>query len=184
MKQFGGGAGLLAVAAFALACQPADTGGTAATGEPAAVAAPHVASATPEEAGKYLVLVGGCNDCHTPGWMGKGGQVEEAVWLTGVPVGWRGPWGTTYASNLRLVAQGMTEAAWVARLQAGAGRPPMPWMNAKHLDEGDMRAIYRYIRSLGPAGDPMPDALPPDVEPSTPWMLMVPQGGTAPAAGG
>ncbi|MFO7588648.1 MAG: cytochrome C [Gemmatimonadota bacterium] len=183
MKRPGGGVGLAAVAGLALACQPVDAGGTAATGEPAAVAAPHVVAATPEEAGEYLVLVSGCNDCHTPGWMQNGGQVEESGWLTGVPVGWRGPWGTTYAANLRLTAQNLTEDAWVERLRAGAGRPPMPWMNAKHFDEGDMRALYRFIRSLGPAGEPMPDAVPPDVEPSTPYMLMVPQGGGASGAG-
>ena len=45
--------------------------------------------------GKYLVQIAGCNDCHTPGFMQKGFDVPESDWLVGVPVGWRGPWGTT-----------------------------------------------------------------------------------------
>ena len=34
--------------------------------------------------GSYLVnAIGGCNDCHTPGYGMKNGQVPEALWLTG-----------------------------------------------------------------------------------------------------
>src|SRR4030095_10119235 len=58
--------------------------------------------------GKYLVQIAGCNDCHTPGYLETEGNVEEAKWLTGTALGWRGPWGTTYAPNLRLTAKDMT----------------------------------------------------------------------------
>ena len=47
----------------------------------------------------------GCNDCHTAGYMQKDGQVPETEWLTGDSMGWQGPWGTTYAANLRLLFQ-------------------------------------------------------------------------------
>ena len=46
--------------------------------------------------GRYLVQIGGCNDCHTPGYAMSGGKVPEKQWLTGDAVGWNGPWGTTY----------------------------------------------------------------------------------------
>lgn len=47
---------------------------------------------TPEERGKYLVLIGGCNDCHTPGFIESDGKgPAESEWLTGSPVGFRGP---------------------------------------------------------------------------------------------
>src|SRR5262245_23109438 len=62
-------------------------------------------SATDLERGRYLVKIAGCNDCHTPGYLLSAGQVPEALWLTGDSFGWRGPWGTTYATNLRLKMQ-------------------------------------------------------------------------------
>ena len=46
------------------------------------------------ERGKYLVVVTGCNDCHTAGYLFSQGDVPEEEWLTGNPVGWRGPWGS------------------------------------------------------------------------------------------
>src|SRR5688500_3841871 len=63
--------------------------------------------------GRYLVKIAGCNDCHTPNYPETAGAVPEKDWLTGVPVGFQGPWGTTYAANLRLVFAGMTEAQWM-----------------------------------------------------------------------
>ncbi|MGB5580368.1 MAG: hypothetical protein WBM68_07385, partial [Woeseia sp.] len=77
------------------------------------VAAPRVAAASDIDAGRYIVTIGGCNDCHTPKWDETGGNVAESDWLVGSPIGWRGPWGTTYASNLRLFVQDMNEDAFV-----------------------------------------------------------------------
>ncbi len=51
--------------------------------------------------GRYLVMMSGCNDCHTHGYMQLEAKVPESDWLTGESVGWYGPWGTTYAINLR-----------------------------------------------------------------------------------
>lgn len=42
----------------------------------------------------------------------KTGQGKKD-WLTGSPMGWRGPWGTTYAVNLRLSVESYTEDQWV-----------------------------------------------------------------------
>ena len=75
--------------------------------------------------GRYLVRISGCNDCHTPGYPESGGKTPEKLWLTGSPLGWRGPWGTTYASNLRLVMHNMTEAQWLKHARV-EWRPPMP----------------------------------------------------------
>ena len=52
-----------------------------------------VVASDPVEAGRYIVKIAACNDCHTPGFFEKGMEVPESEWLTGVPVGWRGPWG-------------------------------------------------------------------------------------------
>src|SRR5262245_19163636 len=64
------------------------------------------------ERGRYLVSIAGCNDCHTPGYAMSGGKVPEKQWLTGDQLGWQGPWGTTYPSNLRLYMQIVSEAEW------------------------------------------------------------------------
>jgi mono/diheme cytochrome c family protein len=127
------------------------------------------ASATDVKRGRYLVQIGGCNDCHTPGYPQANGKVDEKVWLTGSPLGWRGPWGTTYAANLRLGAQSMTETQWVKRARSQL-RPPMPWFNLRDMSEKDVRAIYRYLKSLGPAGTAAPDYVSPDKEPKPPFV--------------
>jgi len=120
--------------------------------------------------GRYLVQIGGCNDCHTPAYPLKGGKVPEAEWLTGDALGWHGPWGTTYATNLRLYFQDLTEDQWVKKAKALNARPPMPWFNVRDMTSGDLRAMYRYIRHLGPAGKPAPAYLPPDKTPPQPYV--------------
>jgi mono/diheme cytochrome c family protein len=127
------------------------------------------ASAADLKRGRYLVQIGGCNDCHTPGYPESTGKVDEKVWLTGTPLGWRGPWGTTYAANLRLSAQSMTETQWVKRARSQL-RPPMPWFNLRDMNDKDVRVIYRYLKSLGPAGAAAPDFVPPDKEPKPPFV--------------
>ncbi|MBT8099370.1 MAG: cytochrome C [Gammaproteobacteria bacterium] len=137
---------------------------------------PTVRATSDVDAGRYLMIVGACHDCHTDGWAETNGALPETDWLKGSAIGWRGPWGTTYASNLRLLAAGMTEDAWVTMLRTRNDRPPMPWMNVNRLSETDARAIYRYIRWLGVAGDRMPLATAPNVEPTTPYFLLEPVG--------
>jgi len=118
--------------------------------------------------GRYLIQIGGCNDCHTPNYPPSGGKVPEAQWLTGEVLGWSGPWGTTYATNLRLYMQDLTEEQWVKKAKTLQARPPMPWFNVRAMSSSDLRAIYRYVRYLGPAGQPAPAYLPPGQEPKGP----------------
>jgi mono/diheme cytochrome c family protein len=73
--------------------------------------------------GRYLVEIAGCNDCHTPGYAMSGGKVPESQWLTGDALG-----------------------------KTLETRPPMPWFNLRAMSNADLRATYRYIRHLGPAG--------------------------------
>ena len=134
----------------------------------AALAASIGSSNISPERGRYLVRVSGCNDCHTPDYAVNGGRVPEAQWLTGDPLGWRGPWGTTYPTNLRLYFAGLTEDEWVRRAQTLSARPPMPWFNVRAMTRDDLRSLYRYVRSLGPAGAPAPAYVPPGREPVGP----------------
>jgi mono/diheme cytochrome c family protein len=119
--------------------------------------------------GRYLAKIAGCNDCHTPAYMPLQGRVPEAQWLTGDPMGWRGPWGTTYSVNLRLYMQALTEDEWLRKAATLEARPPMPWYVFRQMTKDDLRAIYRFIRHLGPAGEPAPAYVPPDKEPKPPY---------------
>ena len=125
--------------------------------------------------GKYLVEIGGCNDCHSVGYAENGGQLAENDWLTGSPVGFRGPWGTTYASNLRLSVKNMNEDACVQMGLTLKGMPPMPWPSLNKMSEKDLRAIYQFISKLGPKGNPAPLLVGPDQEPKTPYIEFMPK---------
>jgi mono/diheme cytochrome c family protein len=145
------GSMLIAAGATASAATPPDTTG-----------------AQDMERGRYLVRITGCNDCHTPGFAESGGQVPEGQWLTGGTLGFRGPWGTTYASNLRLYFARLSEDQWVQTARTLNTRPPMPWFNVRALNEPDLRALYRYVRALQPAGAPAPPFVPAGREPPGP----------------
>lgn len=121
--------------------------------------------------GRYLVQIAGCNDCHTDGYMARNGEVPEAQWLTGSALGWNGPWGTTYASNLRLWMQGFSQAEWLQYARSVQSRPPMPWFGLREMSDADLVGIYAYIRKLGPAGQPAPAYLPPGEPPSPPFAV-------------
>lgn len=136
--------------------------------KPAVEAAPlQVIDTVVVERGRYLARTAGCNDCHTPGYAGSSGAVPESTWLVGDSVGWQGPWGTTYPINLRLFVQQLTPEQWliVARKPA---RPPMPWFALRDMTDEDLLALYHYVRSLGPAGEPAPSYLPPGQVAATP----------------
>jgi mono/diheme cytochrome c family protein len=138
----------------------------------------YVTAASRIDAGRYLVRIGGCNDCHTAGYVEQiamtGKEMPEADWLTGVDVGFSGPWGVSYPANLRLSLQNMTEAEFIAMSLAGEGRPPMPWPSLMAMSDSDLKAVYAYIRSLGPKGVAAPAALSPGVEPDRPHMSFEP----------
>jgi hypothetical protein len=125
--------------------------------------------------GRYLVGFGSCNDCHTPGWRDSDGKIPAAKWMTGSTFGYRGPWGTSYATNVRLDFQALSEDQWLFMVRTRGGHWPMVWHDLRMLDITDQRAIYRFIRSLGSRGTQVPAALPPSVEPSTPYMWVLPE---------
>lgn len=123
--------------------------------------------------GRYLVTITGCHDCHTPGHAQNGGHAPPNVWLTGSTVGFQGPWGVSYPANLRLTVQSLTEAQWLVFARSER-RPPMPWFNLRDMSDQDLKDIYRYIRSLGPAGTVAPAPVGPGGKASTPLIDFVP----------
>jgi mono/diheme cytochrome c family protein len=123
--------------------------------------------------GRYLVTIGGCNDCHTAGYPQKAGNVPERDWLEGDAVGFQGPWGTSYPANLRLLIARMNEAEWVAHARQER-LPPMPWFSLAKMTDSDLKAIYAFVRSLGPAGEAAPAYVAPGGKVSTPYVVFVP----------
>ncbi|HBU29683.1 MAG: cytochrome C [Thiobacillus sp. GWE1_62_9] len=124
--------------------------------------------------GRYLIQTSGCNDCHTAGYMQKDGHVPEAEWLTGDTLGWQGPWGTTYPANLRLLFSQIDEKTWLARARLPM-RPPMPSPSLRAMSDDDLRAIYRYVKSLGAKGQPAPAYVPPGGKVATPYFDLTPK---------
>ena len=132
------------------------------------VGSKNTAEAKSIERGRYLVKLGGCNDCHTSGYGPTSGMIPESQWLLGDEIGWRGPWGTTYASNLRLALKDMTEDQWLQLARTAKFKPPMPWYVLRDMNDQDLRDVFRFIRHLPPAGTRMPTYLPPGQIPPGP----------------
>jgi hypothetical protein len=82
-----------------------------------------------------------------------------------------GPWGVSYATNLtpdRDTGMGAwTEKIFVETMRTGrhwgAARPvlpPMPWRNIARLTDDDLRSLFRYLTSVPPIHNRVPDAVP------------------------
>ena len=119
--------------------------------------------------GAYMVQIAGCNDCHTPGYFY--GAPDSTRLLSGSELGWKGPWGVSYARNLTPDPQtgigAWTESDIVTAIRTGKrpdGRmllPPMPWPDFSHLTDDDAIAIAKYLKSIPPVQHQVPDILAP-----------------------
>lgn len=129
------------------------------------------ANARQIEHGRYVVMIGGCNDCHTAGYGDIDAKTPESERLEGDTLGYRGPWGTTYPTNLRISIGSKTEAQWVKYAKTLMTRPPMPWFNVQAMTDQDLRDLYQYVKSLGMAGKVAPPFVPPGKTPKMPYVL-------------
>lgn len=120
---------------------------------------PAAATNAQVERGKYLVTLGSCNDCHTPGKLL--GHPDMARFLGGSDVGFAIPGlGVFVGPNLtsdKVTGLGKwTEQQIVTALTKGRlpdGRvlaPIMPWRDFAHLSKADANAIAAYLQSLPP----------------------------------
>lgn len=147
-------AGAAGVLAMAIGCQAAPPAGTRSALQAASAGLGDDVIAR----GKYLVDIGGCDDCHTPLKMGTNGPEPdldrrfsghpENLAMPPAPTGdawtWHGsatntafagPWGVSYAINLTPDETGLgtwTEQVFISALKTGrhlgSGRPIMPPM--------------------------------------------------------
>ena len=167
--------------------KPATAGGTAAA--PAGKAAPAAGTEKRIERGRFIALVSGCNDCHTPGAFY--GSPDYGRTLSGSELGWSGPWGTTYASNLTPEPEtglGYYSAKEIVAALRGGKRldgspmlPPMPWQNLSAYSDQDLTALAEYLLSLPVVVHPVPDRVAAGQTPSGAfWTLPPPPAWDAP----
>lgn len=163
----------LAAALMLCGCQQAPSVAQASPASPSP--APSSASADAEllARGEYLVRTSGCNDCHTPDYGPRQGEVPRTEWLVGSRLGFKGPWGTTYPTNLRLSLAKLDETQWLDYSAKLKTRPIMPDFALRAMTADDRRAIYRFVRSLGAGGQPAPAYVPPGQTAPAPYFELV-----------
>ena len=133
--------------------------------------------------GKYLVDLGGCGHCHTPGYFF--GRPDAARFLGGSDLGHEVPGlGTFVAPNLTpdndTGLGTWTKDEIVTAIQTGVrpdGRilaPSMPWRGYASLTKSDAAAIAEYLRSLPPVTNKVPGPFGPDERPPMFRMTIVP----------
>jgi mono/diheme cytochrome c family protein len=135
------------------------------------------------ERGRYLVTLGGCTDCHTPGhFLGKPDTARE---LGGSEVGFEIPGlGVFYGPNLtpdKETGLGTwSESDIVKAIQTGVrpdGRglvPIMPWPAFAKLTRPDAEAIAAYLKSLSAVRNQVPGPFGPSQTPTSFVMRIVP----------
>jgi mono/diheme cytochrome c family protein len=133
--------------------------------------------------GKYLVTVGGCNDCHTPGALL--GKPDFSRTLGGSEVGFAIPGlgvfaGPNLTPDKETGLGDWTDDQVIAAITAGTtpeGRrlaPIMPYEALSHLTSDDAHAIVAYLRSLPPVNNKVPGPFGPKEAPTTLVFVIVP----------
>jgi mono/diheme cytochrome c family protein len=142
-----------------------------------------VADDTPIERGKYLVTLGGCNDCHTPGYFF--GKPDMARFLGGSEVGFEIPGrGIFHGPNLtpdgdtglgKWSADEIVVAITTGRRPDGRMLAPiMPWHALANLKQQDSLAIAAFLKSLAPVKNKVPGPFGPNEKPTSFVMKIVP----------
>ena len=121
------------------------------------------------ELGRYLIKIMGCNDCHTPGYM-RNSNIPESDWLIGDTLGYHNSLGTTYATNLRLLFDSISEKDWKVLARKMRDDSPMALVRLPSMTDEHLRAIYLFVTELGPKGTPAMSPLPAGVMPKTSYV--------------
>ena len=141
--------------------------------------------------GKYLVTLGGCNDCHTPGYFF--GNPDMSRFLGGSDVGFEIPGAGVFVGRNITPDKETGIGSWtreqiVTAIQTGErpdGRilaPIMPWHAFAQLTADDAMAITTFLQSLKPVSNQVPGPFKPGEKVSTFTFRIMPPGETAAAA--
>jgi len=145
---------------------------------------------TPVERGKYLATIGGCLDCHTPGYFF--GKPDMTHYLGGSDVGFKvGELGIFVGPNLtpdKETGLGLwTDQQIMMALTSGVrpdGRilaPIMPWRSFAKMTKPDVAALVAYLRSLPTVNHKVPGPFGPNEKPPIFVMQLVPPAAEAEA---
>src|SRR6185369_17030015 len=107
--------------------------------------------------------------------IGTGPNLGQGPWLwasAATNTAFAGPWGISYAANLTPdVNTGLgiwTEDMFIRAIRTGRHmgtsrpiNPPMPWPMYRNATDGDLKAIWAYLRSLKPVSNHVPEYLEP-----------------------
>ncbi|AWC24571.1 G3-ADH subunit II [Aminobacter sp. MSH1] len=141
--------------------------------------------------GEYLVTMGGCTDCHTPGYLL--GKPDDSKFLGGSDVGFEIPGlgvfvGRNITPDKETGIGNWTTEQIVTALQTGQrpdGRelaPIMPWRALAQLTPEDVGAIAAFLQSVKPVSNAVPGPFKPGEKVSTFTFRILPPGETAAAA--
>jgi len=141
------------------------------------------AAETQIERGKYLVTLGGCGDCHTPGYFL--GHPDMKRVLGGSDVGFAIPGlGVFVGRNLTpdketglgdwSIEQIVTAITTGKRPNGRILAPAMPWRALSQLTPSDAEAIAAYLKSLPAVNHAVPGPFGPDETPSGLVYMIVP----------
>jgi mono/diheme cytochrome c family protein len=139
------------------------------------LAAPCIAVADSQvDRGKYLVTIGGCSDCHTPGTFV--GHPDMKRFLGGSDVGFALPNGVFVGRNLtpdRETGLGTWSDEQIIKAMTTGQRPDgrmlapiMPWPALSQLTPSDAQAIVAFLRSIQPINNKVPGPFGPADTPS------------------
>lgn len=140
------------------------------------------------ERGKYIATIGGCLDCHTPGYFL--GKPDMSHYLAGSDVGFKvGDLGIFVGPNLTSDKEtglgAWTDAQIAAALTTGVrpdGRilaPIMPWRSFAKMTQSDTAALIAFLRTLPPVKNKVPGPFGPNEKPPIFVMTLVPPDGAA-----
>jgi mono/diheme cytochrome c family protein len=152
---------------------------------------PYASAESAIDRGKYLVTLGGCNDCHTPGYFF--GQPDLTKYLGGSEVAFEIPGlgafpGRNITPDKETGIGDWTVEQIITALQQGTrpdGRqlaPIMPYHSFIYLSKNDARAIAAFLRSIPPVKNAVAGPFAPGEKSTTFVMRILPSGETVATA--
>ncbi len=155
-----------------------------------AILLPRARAESPVERGKYLVVLSGCNDCHTPGFFL--GKPDMAKYLGGSDVGFEIPGLGVFPGRNITPDKETGIGSWSTEQIATAlttgkrpdGRmlaPIMPYHSFSYLTKEDVAAIVAFLQSIPPVKNQVAGPFDPSQKVSIFTFRILPPGETAAA---